>query len=559
MMFLPSRKPKTDRAGMTGTEPLRVNRDEHLARLETDTFDVLIVGGGVTGAYAAFDASLRGLRVALVEKSDFASGTSSKSSKMVHGGLRYIEQGNLGLVRHSLLERQRLRRNARHLVQRLPFLFPVMEREGVFDKRLAKAFESLLWTYDIAGGWREGILHQKLTKAEVLSHCPTFNETYLTGGFLYFDARVDDARLTLNLVRTAAFHGAAVANHARVVELTRDGHGKVDGAIVHADGRERRARARVVVMATGVWLRDWTGARKGDTSALQVRPAKGVHVAIPWLKIRNDCTVTIPVPGRNRRATITRWGNVSYLGTTDEDYDGDLDDVHCTRKELDFLLDGARSALKADLSADDVVGSIAGCRPLVGPPGGKTIEMKRNHEIHVAPDGLVTIVGGKLTTSRHMAEQTIDTVGRLLGRRTRCRTKSAYLLGAAGYDPQAIVASGGLAAHLGERYGTEARFVGDLADETPSLLAPIVEGLPYSEAEVLYAVRHEFARSVDDVLSRRTRARLMARDASARAAPRVGAILKAELGLSDAAVASQVRDYVAAVALEKAILMGENG
>ncbi|KWI56032.1 FAD-dependent oxidoreductase [Burkholderia pseudomultivorans] len=559
MMFLPSRKPRADRADMTGTEPLRANRDEHLARLETDAFDVLIVGGGVTGAYAALDASLRGLRVALVEKSDFASGTSSKSSKMVHGGLRYIEQGNLALVRHSLLERQRLRRNARHLVQRLPFLFPVMEREGVFDPRLAKAFESLLWTYDIAGGWREGILHQKLTKAEVLSHCPTFDETWLTGGFMYFDARVDDARLTLNLVRTAAFHGAVVANHARVVALTRDGHGKVDGAIVHADGRERRVRARVVVMATGVWLRDWTGARNGDASALQVRPAKGVHVAIPWLKIRNDCTVTIPVPGRNRRATITRWGNVSYLGTTDEDYDGDLDDVHCTRRELDFLLEGARSALKTDLCADDVVGSIAGCRPLVGPPGGKTIEMKRNHEIRVAPDGLVTIVGGKLTTSRHMAEQTIDTVGKLLGRATRCRTKSAYLLGAAGYDAQAIVASGGLAAHLGERYGTEARFVSDIADATPSLLAPIVDGLPYSEAEVVYAVRHEFARSVDDVLSRRTRARLMARDASARAAPRVGAILKAELGLSDAAVASQVRDYVAAVALEKAILMGENG
>ncbi|MBU9438501.1 glycerol-3-phosphate dehydrogenase/oxidase [Burkholderia multivorans] len=559
MMFLPSRKPRADRADMTGTEPLRANRDDHLARLETDAFDVLIVGGGVTGAYAALDASLRGLRVALVEKSDFASGTSSKSSKMVHGGLRYIEQGNLALVRHSLLERQRLRRNARHLVQRLPFLFPVMEREGVFDPRLAKAFESLLWTYDIAGGWREGILHQKLTKAEVLSHCPTFDETWLTGGFMYFDARVDDARLTLNLVRTAAFHGAAVANHARVVALTRDGHGKVDGAIVHADGRELRVRARVVVMATGVWLRDWTGARNGDAPALQVRPAKGVHVAIPWLKIRNDCTVTIPVPGRNRRATITRWGNVSYLGTTDEDYDGDLDDVHCTRRELDFLLEGARSALKTDLCADDVVGSIAGCRPLVGPPGGKTIEMKRNHEIRVAPDGLVTIVGGKLTTSRHMAEQTIDTVGKLLGRATRCRTKSAYLLGAAGYDAQAIVASGGLAAHLGERYGTEARFVSDIADATPSLLAPIVDGLPYSEAEVVYAVRHEFARSVDDVLSRRTRARLMARDASARAAPRVGAILKAELGLSEAAVASQVRDYVAAVALEKAILMGENG
>lgn len=544
---------------MTATSPLRVVREEQLARLGGDTFDMLIVGGGVTGAYAALDASLRGYRVALVEKSDFASGTSSKSSKMVHGGLRYIEQGNLSLVRHSLLERQRLRRNARHLVQRLPFLFPVMERDGVFDKRLAKAFESLLWTYDLAGGWREGILHQKLTKAEVLSHCPTFNEAYLTGGFMYFDARVDDARLTLTLARTAAFHGAAVANHARVAEVTRNAQGRVDGAIVHADGREIRVCAGVVIMATGVWLRDWDGRRKGDAPALQVRPAKGVHVAIPWLKIRNDCTVTIPVPGRNRRATITRWGNVSYLGTTDEDYDGDLDNVYCTRQELDFLLEGARSALKTDLQPHDVVGSIAGCRPLVGPPGGKTIEMRRNHEIHVAPDGLVTIVGGKLTTSRHMAEQTIDAAQTVIGKRAPCRTKSAYLLGAAGYDPQAIVASGGLAAHLGERYGTEARFVSDLIDARPSLLAPIVEGLPYSEAEVVYAARHELARSVDDVLSRRTRARLMARDASARAAPRVGQILKAELGLSDALVASQVRDYVAAVQYEKSILIGDNG
>ncbi|CBW73598.1 Glycerol-3-phosphate dehydrogenase (EC 1.1.5.3) [Mycetohabitans rhizoxinica HKI 454] len=559
MIFLPSRRPRQDRAAMTTTSPLRVVREEQLARLSDDTFDMLIVGGGVTGAYAALDASLRGYRVALIEKSDFASGTSSKSSKMVHGGLRYIEQGNLSLVRHSLLERQRLRRNARHLVQRLPFLFPVMERDGVFDQRLAKAFEGLLWTYDLAGGWREGILHQKLTKAEVLSHCPTFNEAYLSGGFLYFDARVDDARLTLTLARTAAFHGAAVVNHAHVAEVTRNEQGHVDGAIVHADGCEIRVRAGVVIMATGVWLRDWDGRRKGDTPALQVRPAKGVHVAIPWLKIRNDCTVTIPVPGRNRRATITRWGNVSYLGTTDEDYDGDLDNVYCTRQELDFLLEGARSALKTDLQPHDVVGSIAGCRPLVGPPGGKTIEMRRNHEIRVAPDGLVTIVGGKLTTSRHMAEQTIDAAQKVIGKRAPCRTKSAYLLGAAGYDPQAIVASGGLAAHLGERYGTEARFVSDLIDAHPSLLAPIVEGLPYSEAEVVYAARHELARSVDDVLSRRTRARLMARDASARAAPRVGQILKAELGLSDALVASQVRDYVAAVQYEKSVLIGDNG
>jgi glycerol-3-phosphate dehydrogenase len=547
-----------DSATMALTEPLRLVRGDQLDKLGSEPFDLLVIGGGITGAYVALDASLRGLRVALVEKDDFASGTSSKSSKMVHGGLRYIEQGNLGLVRHSLLERQRLRRNARHLVHRLPFLFPVMEREGVFDQRLAKAFNSLLWSYDLAGGWREGILHQKLTKAEVLSHCPTFREDYLVGGFMYFDARVDDARLTLAVARTAAFHGAAVANHCRAVAVTRGDHGKVDGAVVQADGREIRIAAHAVVMATGVWLRDWDGRGKGQEKTLHVRPAKGVHVAIPWLKIRNDCTVTIPVPGRSRRATITRWGNVSYLGTTDEDYEGSLDEVHCTRQELDFLLEGARSALKTDLQPEDVVGSIAGCRPLVGPPGGKTVEMKRNHEICVAPDGLVTIVGGKLTTSRHMAEQTVDAVQKLLGSNSgRCQTKSAFLLGAAGYDAQAITATGGLSAHLGERYGTEARFVSDILQADPALLAPIVSGLPYTEAEVVYAVRHEMARTVGDVLARRMRTRLMARDASAQAAARVGEILRAELDLPQTEIDRQVAQYRAETAREKQILIGE--
>ncbi|MGE8691135.1 MAG: glycerol-3-phosphate dehydrogenase/oxidase [Achromobacter sp.] len=552
-----SRKPRKDRAEMTRTEPLRLNRQEQLDRLESEHFDIIIVGGGITGVYAALDASLRGYRAAVIEKDDFASGTSSKSSKMVHGGLRYIEQGNLGLVRHSLHERQRLRRNARHLVQRLPFLFPILEKDGVFDKRLSKAFESLLWTYDVAGGWREGILHQKLTPAEVLSHCPTFREEGLLGGFLYFDARVDDARLTLAVARTAAFHGAAVVNHAKAVEITRNEHGKVDGVVIQAGQREIRARAGVVVMATGVWLRDWNGAKQGDASALHVRPAKGVHVAVPWLKVRNDCTVTIPVPGRSRRATITRWGNLSYLGTTDEDYEGDLDDVHCTRRELDFLLEGARSALKVDLRPEDAVGSIAGCRPLVAPPGGKTLEIKRNHVIRVAEDGLVTVVGGKLTTSRHMAEQTIDAAQQVIGKTGKCQTRRAYLLGAAGYDPQAIVASGGLSAHLGERYGTEARFVSDIMEQAPALQTPIVEGLPYTEAEVVYAARHELAGSVEDVLSRRMRARLMARDASARAAARVGQILQAELGLPEDLIARQVSDYLAAIKHEKSILMGD--
>lgn len=558
MLALPARQPKKNRASMVAKTPLYLRREEQEDRAEQEVFDIVIVGGGVTGAYCAFDASLRGFRVALIEKDDFASGTSSKSSKMVHGGLRYIEQGNLGLVRHSLLERQRLRRNAPHLVQRLPFLFPIMEREGVFDSRLAKAFEGLLWTYDLAGGWREGILHQKLTKAEVIAHCPTFKDEYLKGGLMYFDARVDDARLTLTLVRSAAFFGATVLNHSKVVKILRQG-GKVNGVGVETKkNKEIEIHAKSVVMATGVWLRDWMGLDEGGEQHMHVRPAKGVHVAIPWVKIRNDCTVTIPVPGRSRRATITRWGNVSYLGTTDEDYEGNLDDVYCTRRELDFLLEGANSALKTDITPDDVAGSIAGCRPLVAGPGGTTMEAKRNHEIHIGHDGLVTIVGGKLTTSRHMAEQTIDAVQKVLNVKRRCRTKKAYLLGGAGYDAQAVVAGGGVEAHLGERYGNEAHFVSDIMQDNPATMKPIVEGLPYTEAEVIYAARCEMAASVDDVLSRRMRARLMARDASAKAARRVGEILKTELQLTAAEAETQVSHYVAEMKKEKSILLGEN-
>ncbi|MDR6686537.1 glycerol-3-phosphate dehydrogenase [Arthrobacter sp. 1088] len=553
---MPSRKPKAGRARMVTDSPLKLDRAEQINRLDGGEFDIIIVGGGVTGAYAAMDAALRGYQVALLEKDDFASGTSSKSSKMIHGGLRYIEQGNLPLVRHSLLERQRLRKNAQHLVQRLPFLFPVLSHAGVFDRRLAAGFESLLWTYDLAGGWREGILHQKLTKNEVLSHCPTFKAENLESGFLYYDARADDARLTLTLARTAAFHGATVLNGAKVTEVTRQG-GQVNGVVIETGTRELRASASAVIIATGVWLRDWTGAGK-EVDAPNIRPAKGVHIAVPWTKIRNDCTVTIPVPGRNRRATITRWGNTSYLGTTDEDYNGNLDDVNCTREEMDFLLEGARSALNIDVEPEDVLGSIGGCRPLVAPPGGKTLEVKRNHEIRTDPDGLVTVVGGKLTTSRHMAEQTIDAAQKVLGENRRCRTKNAYLLGAAGYDAEAIVASGGLASHLGERYGTEARFVTDILAEDPGLNKPIIDGLPYLEAEVIYSARHEMARNVDDIMSRRTRARLVARDASAEAAERVGQLLMKELDLPATEIDAQVASYKNQTAHERAILMGEN-
>ncbi len=430
MVGLPGRRPQPEHEAMTADHPLTLRRSDAVAAIDGERFDVIVVGGGVTGAYAALDAQLRGFRVALLEKDDFASGTSSKSSKMIHGGLRYIEQGNLPLVRRSLLERQRLRRNAQHLVQRLPFLFPILSQDGVINPKLAAGFEGALWAYDLAGGWREGVLHQKLSRNEVLAHCASFKSEHLSGGFMYYDARADDARLTLTLARTAAFHGARVLNGAKVTSITRSG-GRVNGVVVEVDGREITASAGAVVMATGVWLRDWSGA-DASIETPPIRPAKGVHIAVPWLKIRNDCTVTIPVPGRARRATITRWNDTAYIGTTDVDYAGDLDDVHCTREELDFLLDGAKSALNIDIRPEEVLGSMAGLRPLVAPPGGQSVEVKRNHEIRTDRDGLVTVVGGKLTTSRHMAEQVIDAAQAVLGVRRRCRTTRAHLLGAAG-------------------------------------------------------------------------------------------------------------------------------
>ncbi|MGW5688269.1 FAD-dependent oxidoreductase [Nonomuraea sp. NPDC003754] len=553
MIRLPARKARSETNSAIRRTALALDRREQIERLAARPVDVLVVGGGITGCYTALDAVTRGLTVALVERDDFASGTSSKSSKMVHGGLRYIEQGNLPLVRRSLLERQRFRNNAPHLVQRLPFVFPVLAQDGVFDARIAKAFEGLLWTYDLAGGWRIGRLHQRLSAAEVLARAPRLRAGQLKGGLLYYDSRTDDARLTLTIARTAAHFGATVINGAACRGLVREG-GRVRGAKIEVDGREIDVRAGVVINATGVWS-DAIDALSDPGHRPRIRPAKGVHIVVPWTRLPIDGTVTVPIPGRARRATCTRWGDVVVVGTTDTDYDGSLDEVLCTREEMQYLLDGANTAFDADLGPEDVVGSIAGLRPLVGGKEGATLDMSRDHRVSTDAHGLVTVTGGKLTTSRHMGELVVDAALKVLGRRARCRTARLPLLGGAGYDAEATSATGGLGAHLGQRYGTEARFVADLLGEDPTLAEPIIEGSAHLRAEVVYAARCELARSVDDVLSRRTRMRVFARDLSVKAAPEVGRLLQRELGLSDDEVARQVDDYISGIEREKTVLM----
>lgn len=537
------------------------DRSRNLHRLAAEHFDVLVVGGGITGVAVAHDAALRGLRVALVEKADFASGTSSYTSKMVHGGLRYLEQRNVGLVRHSLLERQRLYRNAPHLVRRLPFLFPLYDRGGVISPRLARAFGLLLWVYDGLGSWRIGRLHRRLTRAEVLVQCPTLTPAGLRGGFRYYDTRVDDARLTLTMAQTAATHGAVLVNYAVLEEVSRDGSGPVTGAVVSVDGHRVEVRARVVVNAGGVWADDLDAIAAPGTPA-RMRAAKGVHVVVPWERVRNEDAVLFPIQttdgAKGGTGFVVRWGDRAYLGTTDTPYDGDLDTPLCTAREARLLLDSLNATTGCELGIVDVVGSFAGLRPLLDTGTGQTAEIRRSHEVTSPVDGLFTISGGKLTVARHMAEQTVDAAQSYLGRSGRCRTRRARLLGGAGFDAESVDATGGRAAHLGGRYGTLAHRVQDLVDRDPSLGRPLVEGLPYLRAEALYAIRFEMARTVDDVLSRRTRAHILARDASLGAVDDVAAMLEQETDQTADQVRESVQAYRSAVGREVAALAGSD-
>ena len=535
------------------------DRTRNLERLEDGTYDVLVVGGGITGCGVALDAASRGLRTALVERRDFSSGTSSKSSKLVHGGLRYLQNGDVRLVYEALRERQRLLRNAPHLVEVLPFLIPMFGKGGVIHPKLARALGSAMWMYDVTGGARIGRLHKRISAEETLAHMPTLPPERVAASYLYYDARADDSRLTLTIARTAAEeHGAVCVNHASVVDLLRAGGRRVSGAVVEADGRRIEVRAKVVVNATGVWadeVRTLDEGRDPDS----IRPAKGIHLTVPWSLVRNDIAVVAPVPGDKRSVFVVPWPSVggadpefTYIGTTDTDYEGPLDDPQCTREDVEYLLGAINHSTTTDIREEHVVGTWAGLRPLVKvDPAGRTADLSRHHAVNVSSSGMITVTGGKLTTYREMAEDTVDAVADRLDlprSRRRCRTARLRLLGADGFEPDAD----GLAGHLHHRYGGEARVLQVMVERDPTLAEPLVAGLPYVRAEAVYAARYEMATTVDDVLSRRTRALLLARDAAAEAARDVAALVGDELGWDEARRRSEAETFRAVAAAERA-------
>jgi glycerol-3-phosphate dehydrogenase len=534
--------------GVPATGLVPFDRGAMLRRLAEEAFDVVVVGGGITGVGVALDAASRGLRTALVEKGDFASGTSSKSSKLVHGGLRYLQQGEVRLVYEALAERQRLRRNAPHLVRVLPFLIPILTRDGVVNAKIARALGTAMWGYDLTGGLRIGKRHKRISATEALAYVPTMPGERLSSAYLYYDARADDARLCLTVARTAAAHGAAVANHASVTGLRKGADGTVTGVVVEADGATFDVSTTVVVNATGVWSDDVRALDEG-THPDSIRPAKGIHLTLPWDKVRNEIAVVIPVPKDRRSLFVVPWGDCTYVGTTDTDYDGPLDDPRCTADDIAYVLRALNASITTGITEADIVGTWAGLRPLVKQTGGRTADLSRRHRVTTSSSRVISVTGGKLTTYRRMAVDTVDEVMELLDRRGRSRTKRLRLLGAEGYVEPAESADA--AAHLAGRYGSEATAVEALFDANPDLREPLVAGLPYLAAEAVHAARHEMAMTLDDVLSRRTRARLLARDASVAAAPAVARLLAPELGWDAATQDAEVRAYVDAVTEER--------
>jgi glycerol-3-phosphate dehydrogenase len=538
------------------------NRSDALRRLESTDFDVVVIGGGITGVGCALDAASRGFRVALIERDDFASGTSSKSSKLVHGGIRYLQQGDVRLVYEALAERQILRRNAPHLVKVLPFLIPIFSTKGVVNRKLARAMGTAMWMYDLTGGLRIGKMHKRVSKKQALEWFPTLPADKLMPSYLYYDAEADDARLVVTVARTAALRfDATLVNRTEVVDLQKDPNGNVNGVSVKADGRTFTISTKAVVNAAGVWSDDVRALDEAEHPR-SIRPAKGVHITVPWSKVRNTVAAVIPVPGDKRSVFVVPWGQFTFVGTTDTDYTGPIDDPQCNENDVEYLLRALNGSITETVTTDDILGTWAGLRPLVADPeaSGRTADLSRRHKVRRSASGVVTITGGKLTTYREMAADTIDEVlsevldsDRITRFRRRSKTKHIKIHGANGYEELIDSADtisplgGDQVRRLADRYGSDATTVLAIAESDPSLAEPLVPGLPYLRAEAIFAVRYEMATTVDDILSRRTRARLETRDASADAAAAVAALLAPELGWDEAEQTRQVADYRARI------------
>jgi glycerol-3-phosphate dehydrogenase len=498
--------------------------------LANDHFDLLIIGGGITGAGAARDAARRGLRVLVVEQGDVASGTSSRSSKLVHGGLRYLEQGEVALVFEAVAERRVLQKIAPHLVQPMPFLFPIYDdyRMGLFTINIG------MWIYDALSLFRSPKIHKKLSRKKVSLVEPGLLAEGLQGAPLYYDCATDDARLTLETILDAEGAGAEIRTHTRVTKLLRN-NGMIAGAKLEDQltGQVSEVSAHLVINATGPWT-DWTRGLSGEKVRPSLRPTKGIHIVVNASRFSVNHAVVCLHPDDGRVLFAVPWGDQTYIGTTDTDFEGDPNEVCADHADVSYIIEATNTFFPAtDLTVDDVISTWAGVRPLISEEGAEDeSSVSREHEIYVSDDGMITIAGGKLTTYRRMGAEVIRKAVAILKQRDllpeslqSSDTQSNPLPGAVSWP-----SSGGLdaiskqvmetgAGHIDERtaqllsdtYGTRSLQIAEQVSASHELGTPLIEGRPEIAGQVEYAVDSELARTVSDVLIRRTQ--LFYRDA----------------------------------------------
>jgi glycerol-3-phosphate dehydrogenase len=479
-----------------------------------DDFDLLVIGGGITGCGVARDAAMRGLRVALVERDDFASGTSGRSSRLVHGGIRYLEHGQLHLVRESIREREILLRIASHLVAPLAFTWPIYRGARVGRLKLRAG----LFIYRLMAG-RNSHPSLSLDAAQTREREPSLVQTGLTGGAVYYDARTDDARLTLANAVAAEQNGAVVVNHARVTDIIRAGD-KAVGARVSSQltGEMHEVRARVVVSATGVWQHELNGGQQ----AQRHRGSKGAHIAVPRERVGNREAITMISPIDGRVMFCLPAGTQTIIGTTDTWTDDAPETVHASAGDVDYLLRSANAYFpEAILTRDDIVSAWAGIRPLAGGQSSNPTAVSREHSIVTDPSGIVHVTGGKLTTYRSMAAEIVDRVQEALGQKlTPANTDSVELPGAD--RPQEIAR---------------------LQSDHPRLAEPLVDGLSWTGAHLVYGITREKAQTLSDLLIRRTHLAFETRDHGKNAAPRAADVVAPFLRWTDQMKSARVREF----------------
>ncbi|GHA66440.1 glycerol-3-phosphate dehydrogenase/oxidase [Streptomyces termitum] len=544
-------------------------RAEALAAMAGRELDVLVVGGGVVGAGTALDAVTRGLSTGIVEARDWASGTSSRSSKLIHGGLRYLEMLDFALVREALKERGLLlERLAPHLVKPVPFLYPL--RHKGWERFYAGSGVALYDAMSVSSGHGRGLpAHRHLSRRGALRVAPCLRKDALVGALQYYDARMDDARFVLTLVRTAASYGARAASRARVTGFLREGERVVGARVQDVEtGGEYVIRAKQVVNATGVWTDD-TQALIGERGQFHVRASKGIHLVVP--KDRIHSTTGLILRTEKSVLFVIPWGRHWIVGTTDTDWDLDKAHPAASSADIDYLLEHVNTVLATPLSRDDVQGVYAGLRPLLAGESDATSKLSREHTVAHPVPGLVVVAGGKYTTYRVMAKDAVDEAVHGLGPGVSparsawggvapCVTEDTPLLGAEGYRAlwnarAGIAARAGLhvarVEHLLDRYGSAVEEVLALVAEDPSLGEPLAAADDYLRAEVVYAASHEGARHLDDVLTRRTRISIETFDRGTRSARECAELMAPVLGWDERQVEKEVEHYEKRVEAER--------